>query len=152
MSLRRLARLARSLEQLFPERHLYVRSGGEMRGYVLSPGKQVAAAGVVAFCAMWMGVSTAAMVVGAMTQSRGEVEVAQTQAKYERWIADRQARLNSAMAQLNTSSTAFDDLASSVEQRHKALAMLLSDVNGAPGAQAALAPSIAKPTVGHATP
>src|SRR5260221_528461 len=44
MSLRRFARLARSLEQLFPERHLYVRSGGEMRGYVLSPGKQVAAA------------------------------------------------------------------------------------------------------------
>ncbi|HZZ36637.1 MAG TPA: peptidoglycan DD-metalloendopeptidase family protein [Caulobacteraceae bacterium] len=151
MSLRRFARLARSFEQLFPERHLYVRAGGEMRGYILTPGKQMALAGVVAACAMWMGVSTAAMVVGAMTQNHGEVEAAQTQAKYERWIADRQARLNSAMAQLNSSSTAFDDLANSVEQRHKALAMLLSAEGATPGAQVALAPAIAKPAAGRGT-
>ena len=74
MSFRRLTRLARSFEQLFPERHLYVRSGGEMRGYVLTTGKQMAAAGAVAACALWMGVSTAAMLVGAMTQNKGEAE------------------------------------------------------------------------------
>jgi murein DD-endopeptidase MepM/ murein hydrolase activator NlpD len=153
MSFRRFARLARSLEQLFPERHLYVRSGGEMKGYVLTPAKQMAAASAVAACAMWMGVSTAAMVVGAMTQNKGEAEIAQTQAKYERWIADRQARLNSDVAQLNSSSSSFDDLANTVEKRHAALAMLLTQMNGDPTAQAALAPAIAaRPGSGKASP
>jgi murein DD-endopeptidase MepM/ murein hydrolase activator NlpD len=92
-----------------------------------------------------MGISTAALLVGAMTQNKGEAEVAQTQAKYERWIADRQARLNSAVAQLNTTSSSFDDLANTVEKRHAALAMLVGTLNGDPGAQAALAPRIAKP-------
>jgi len=114
-----------------------------MRGYVLTTSKQMAAAGAVAICALWMGVSTAAMVVGAMTQSRGEAEVAQTQAKYERWIADRQARLNSAVAQLNSSSSSFDELANTVEKRHAALSMLFSGLNG--GAQAALAPAAGRP-------
>ena len=39
-----MARLRQSLEHLFPERHLYVRSGGEIRGFVLSTGKQTLAA------------------------------------------------------------------------------------------------------------
>ena len=143
MSLRRFTRLARSLADLFPERHLYVRSGGEMHSYVLSTGRQMAIAGVVAGCALWMGVSTAALITGALTQSRGEQEIARTQAKYERWIADRQARLNSAVAQLNSSSNSFDDLASTMEKRHAALAMLLTDVKGASGAAQALEPVIA---------
>jgi murein DD-endopeptidase MepM/ murein hydrolase activator NlpD len=153
MSLRRFTRLARSLTDLFPERHLYVRSGGEMHSYALSTQKQMAIAGVVAGCALWMGVSTAALIAGALTQSRSEREVAQTQAKYERWIADRQARLNSAVAQLNSSSTSFDDLASTMEKRNAALVMLLSDVKAAPGAPKALEPALtAAPVDGKGTP
>jgi len=152
MSFRRFQRLARSLAELFPERHLYVRSGGEMRGYVLSPGKQMTIAATVAACGLWMGVTTAAMLVGALTQSKGEVQVAQTQAKYERWIADRQARLNSAVAQLNASSTSFDDLANTMEKRHAALAMLLTDVRGMPGAAQALAPALSRPITGKGSP
>ena len=72
MSLGRFTRLARSLTELFPERHLYVRSGGEMKGYVLTTQKQMAIAGVVAVCALWMGVSTAATLVALFTQSKGE--------------------------------------------------------------------------------
>ena len=49
MSIVRLKRLWRSVEELFPERHLYVRSGGEMRGYVLSTSKQLMGAGAVRF-------------------------------------------------------------------------------------------------------
>ena len=47
MSLRRFARLALWLEELFPERHLYLRSGGEMRGFVLTPKRQLLVAGGV---------------------------------------------------------------------------------------------------------
>src|SRR3546814_1207964 len=89
----RLARLRRLLEELFPERHLYVRSGGEMKGYVLTARKQMFAAGGVAVAALWLGVCSAAMLVNMLSVSSADREVARTPAQYERWIADRQARL-----------------------------------------------------------
>lgn len=136
----RLARLRRSLEELFPERHLYVRAGGEMKTYVLTPGKQMTAAGAVAACALWMGVGTAALLLNALNLTRGDQEVARTEAKYERWIADREARLNSAMAQISDGS--IGSLAAGVEKRHAALALLLTDLKGEPGAAEALTPAI----------
>jgi murein DD-endopeptidase MepM/ murein hydrolase activator NlpD len=138
----RLARIRRSLVELFPERHLYVRSGGEMKGYVLTPKKQMAAAATVSAAALWMGVCSAAMLVNALSASSADREIARTQAKYERWIADRQARLNSAVAELNAGGGANPSLAANLEKRHAALAMLLTDIRGAPGAAAALTPVI----------
>ncbi len=142
MSLRRFARLALWLEELFPERHLYLRSGGEMRGYVLTTERQLLMAGGVAAAALWMGVSTAALVVGALTPSKSDQEVVRIQARYERWIADRDARLSSAVAQLNTGGGSFQELADTAEKRHAALAMLLTDLKGQPGAEQALAPAL----------
>ena len=135
---------------LFPERHLYVRSGGEMRGYILTTRKQLAIASGVAVASLWMGVSTAAMLVNVMSLTAKDQELARTQARYERWIADRQARLNSAVAQLNATSGSVDELADNIEKRHAALAYLLTDFQGDPGAQAALAPR--KATLLAATP
>ena len=104
----RLARIRRSFVELFPERHLYVRSGGEMKGYVLTPKSQMMVAAGVSAAALWMGVCSASMLVGMMSASSTDREVARTQAKYERWIADRQARLNSAVAQLNAGGAGGD--------------------------------------------
>jgi murein DD-endopeptidase MepM/ murein hydrolase activator NlpD len=142
--MQRLARIRRSVEELFPERHLYVRTGGEMKGFVLTPRKQMAAASVVAGGALWLGVATAAILVNVFSASAADREIARTQAKYERWIADRQARLNSAVAQLNSASGSTDELAASIEKRHAALALLLTDMNDTPGAQAALTPAISR--------
>jgi murein DD-endopeptidase MepM/ murein hydrolase activator NlpD len=152
MSLRRFARLVRWLEELFPERHLYLRSGGEMRGFVLTTQRQLLMAGAVCAAGLWMGVSTAAMLVSAFTPSKTDQEVAKTEARYERWIADRDARLSSAVAQLNTSGGSFQDLANTVEKRHAALAMLLTDLKGAPGAAQALLPALAIDSPAQASP
>ncbi len=138
----RLARLRRSLEALFPERHLYVRSGGEMKTYLLTPTKQMAAACAMAACALWMGVGTAALLINTLNLTRGDREVARTEARYERWIADREARLHSAMAQISDGS--IGSIAAGVEKRHAALALLLSEFNGEPGAVAALTPAISQ--------
>ncbi|WP_183770230.1 peptidoglycan DD-metalloendopeptidase family protein [Phenylobacterium haematophilum] len=146
MRMTRFARLRRSLVELFPERHLYIRSGGEMRSFVLTTGRQMAIAGGVAAGALWMGVSTAAMMVNAMAVSSHDQQLARMQAKSERLVADREARLNSAMVQLNQAEGGIGALAASVENRHAALAMLLTEFKGQPGAQAALAPAIAKAT------
>ena len=137
-----LVRLRERVVALFPERHLYVRSGGNIRGHVLTTRKQLMIASGVAAASLWMGVTTAAMLVNVMALSAQDQEMARTQAKYERWIADRQARLNSAVAQLNATSGSVDEIADGVEKRHAALALLLTDFKGDSGAQLALSPSM----------
>ena len=136
----RLASLRRSLERLFPERHLYVRSGGEIRGFVLTTGRQATAATLAALLGLWLGVSSAAMLINALSLSSGDQAALKTKAYYERLIADRQARLNSAVAELNDTSGSIDELAKSVEERHRALALLLAPLRGEPGAVATIAP------------
>jgi murein DD-endopeptidase MepM/ murein hydrolase activator NlpD len=152
MTLRRLARLALWFEELFPERHLYLRSGEEMRGYVLRSQTQALIAGGVAAIVLWVGVTTAISCVALFTPSKSDQEVAKTQARYERWIADRDARLSSAVAELNASGGSFQDLANSVEKRHAALALLLTDLKTAPGAADALLPTLAVSTPAQASP
>jgi murein DD-endopeptidase MepM/ murein hydrolase activator NlpD len=152
MSLRRLARLALWFEELFPERHLYLRSGGEMHGYVLSSKTQLLIAAGFSAAVLWMGVTTVATFVTLFTPSKSDQEVAKTEARYERWIADRDARLSSAVAQLNASGGSFQDLASTVEKRHAALALLLTDIKSAPGAADALLPTLAVSTPAQASP
>ena len=143
MSDERRARLHAFFETLFPERHIYVRSGSQMRALVLTTGKQAAMASAVAAAGLWMGVCTIAMAVNTLSVGPRDQEAVQTKAYYERLIADRQARLNSAVAQLSDGSGGIDQLAATVEKRHAALAMLLSGMKDAPGAPGALAPVLA---------
>ncbi len=101
-----------------------------MRGYVFSTGKQLMCATGVAAAALWMGVCTASMMVNALSVSSTDQMVTKQKAYYERLNADRQARLNSAVAQLSASSGSLDELASSVEKRHAALALLAQRLQG----------------------
>ena len=137
-----LKRLQQSVEELFPERHLYVRSGGAMKAFVLTTRKQMMAASGAAIAALWMGVSTAAMLVGLMSASGSDREIATLKAQSERYVADRQARLDSAMARLNAASGTDTNAAASLEKRHAALALLLTDMKSSPGAAEALTPAI----------
>ena len=136
----RLARLRRSLERLFPERRLYVRSGVEIRGFVLTTSNQAAIATAVCLAAVWLGVGSAALLLNALSLGGGEQQTLKVKAYYERLVADRQARLTSAVAELNESSGSMDQLAQSIEKRHRALAMLIEPLKGQPGAAAAMTP------------
>jgi murein DD-endopeptidase MepM/ murein hydrolase activator NlpD len=143
MSFGRVKRLARRLLDRFPERHIAIRSNGQVREVVLTPERQLAMAGLAAAGVAWMVVATVVIAAGAVSRANSTSSVAQTQAKYERWIADRQARLNSALAQLNSPSRSMDALANSLEKRNIALAMLLTDARGASGVGDAPAANLA---------
>ncbi len=136
----RLVKVRRSLERLFPERHLYVRSNGEFRGFVVTTGQQAAGAAVASLTAVWLGIATAAVLLNLLSAGVGDEAAFKTRAYYERLIADRQARLNSAVEQLNDSSGSIDELAKSVEKRHRALALLLAPLRGAAGPASVIAP------------
>jgi murein DD-endopeptidase MepM/ murein hydrolase activator NlpD len=137
----RLARWRRSLEALFPERHIYIRSSGEMHGLVLTTGRQVAIASGAGALILWAGLCTIAMMVAVTSGGPSSHAAQQTRAYYERLIADRQARLNSAVAQLSDTDGTFEEMAQATEKRHAALAMLFSEAKGDPGAAQALAPA-----------
>jgi murein DD-endopeptidase MepM/ murein hydrolase activator NlpD len=92
--------------------------------------------------AFWLVVCTTGMVIAAVEPSDANRAAARLQAYYERRAADREARLNSAMAQLSDTNGALSELAHAVESRHAALAMLLSGARGEPGAAQALAPAV----------
>jgi murein DD-endopeptidase MepM/ murein hydrolase activator NlpD len=139
--LEQLERLRAHVEAWFPERHLYVRQGGQMRAFVLTQRRQMVMAGGVAAAALWMGVCTAAMMISLIQGSTADQQLARAQAKYERWIADREARLAGASGQAAAGPAA---LAEMVERRHAALALLLTDAKSAPGAAQALTPPIAQ--------
>ncbi len=111
-----------------------------MRTFVLTTGRQAAIAGVAAAAVAWALIATGTLIGNAVALSAGEQTAAKTRAYYERLIADRQARLNSAVAELTETNGSLEGLAQSIEKRHAALALLLSETRGAPGAQAALAP------------
>lgn len=129
MALQRIARVRKWIAGYFPERHLYVRSGGEVRAYVLSTQRQVWVAAAVGAVALWTGVSTAAMAIDAVSAGRIEQALAKERAKSERWVADREARLNSAVAQLSDKGGSNAQLAA-IERRQAALAMLISEIGG----------------------
>jgi murein DD-endopeptidase MepM/ murein hydrolase activator NlpD len=136
----RIGRARQAIARLFPERHVYLRSGADVRSFVLTTADQVAGVCGAAACIVWTLFATVSMVVSALAGGSEEAAAAKTQAYYERLIADRQARLNSAVALVSSTAGSMDGLARAVTERHAALAMLLSDVKGAPGAFAALAP------------
>lgn len=136
----RLEHLRQLVVRWFPDRHVYVRSGGEIRSFVLSPATQLAAAGALGALLAWTMISTGSMVAAGFAAHADDQAAAKTKAYYERLIADRQARLTSAVAELTQNTGSIDGLAAAIEKRHAALALLMSEVKGAPGATAALTP------------
>lgn len=106
-----------------------------MRGYVLTTRKQLTIAGVVAGAFLWMGVATASMLMQAIAPSSSDQRMIALQARYERLIADRDARLIS----YDTSRGSTADLANSVERQQAALAALITQMRGGNGPALGLA-------------
>ena len=134
----RLSGWRRSLETLFPERHLYLRSGAEVRGLVLSTNRQILLSCAIAGFALWTGMGTASMLIGLLSASPSEQVAIHERAYYERLMADTRARLNSAVAQLNDGNGSVGQLVQATEKRHAALVMLISQMNGPPGLNKAI--------------
>lgn len=126
MNAERAARVRDWIESVFPERHLYVRSHGVVRGWILTPRQQIGAALAGLLAGVWLAVSTGSMILDAMAVSAAERKIAQTTAKYERYVAELRARHDSALAHLEETAGSIDELAATVERRHAALATVMT--------------------------
>lgn len=135
------SQLSDLIERIFPERHLYLRCNGETRGYVLTTGRQMLAAGAATVLGGWMLVSSGGFMLGALAESRAEAEIARTRAAAERVNADLQARLESAVMRMSATTGSLEETAQMVERRHAALTQVMGMFNGIPGSEEALAPA-----------
>jgi murein DD-endopeptidase MepM/ murein hydrolase activator NlpD len=102
----RLARARNFLEARFPERHLYIRTDGEMRGMVLTTNRQVVLAAGASVIGLWTATSVVAMVM-AMAAAPGPDAVdpkAAARALAQR-IETRQANLEKLFTTITCQST-----------------------------------------------
>ena len=90
------------------------------------------------------------MLTNLVSDGGGDRGAKQTRAYFERLIADRQARLDSAMAQLSDPGGSIDRIAQATERRHEALALLLTQMQGEPGAAAVMTPASLNSFAGRA--
>ena len=138
------------IRRWFPERQIYLRANGDIRGYAVSSRKQMVLAGVAAVLGVWTLVSTGAMALNAFDARQDDNRSARERAAAERVNADLQARLDSAVMRMSTTTGSLDDIARTVERRHVALTRVMGQFRGVPGAQTVLAP--ARPASGDQTP
>jgi murein DD-endopeptidase MepM/ murein hydrolase activator NlpD len=129
------------LDRCFPERHLYLRSHGEVRGYVLTTGRQTMMAAVVLLFAGWTLVASGGFIFDVIARSQADGQVVRARAASERVNADLQARLETAVVRMSASNGSLDEMAEMVERRHTALTGVMGMFQGVPGSQAALRPA-----------
>lgn len=129
-------------ERLFAERHLYLRSGGETRGYVLTARTQMILAATAAVLAVWLILTTGSTLYTLLVRGSADQQVAEVTSRYERADADLRARYDTALARLGESAGSVDELARNIERRHAALVRVMAQFRGVPGAEQALAPEL----------
>ena len=145
MPTERWAQARGAVTKLFHERHIYVRSDGVMKKIVLTPRRQALFASVFAGAALWGLLATGGMALNVVALRAKEAEIVRTKAASERLVADRQARLTAAVAQLEAAEGGVGQLAETVENRHRALAMLLGELGGKSGGTKPILPEVSDP-------
>ncbi|AQR61763.1 peptidase M24 [Brevundimonas sp. LM2] len=139
------------IELWFPERHIYLRTQSETRGYVLTSGRQILLTLCGVILAGWTLVASGGFIFDLVTRSRADAEVVRARAASERLNADLQARLETAVVRMSATTGGLDEMAGLVERRHAALTQVMSLFRGVDGAETVLVPAT-PPAAGQAAP
>ncbi len=93
----RLARMRRRIEAPFPERHIYIRAAGEVRGVVLTTGQQLLLAGTALGVIVWITFATLGMAVAAVAAYASHEQARRVEAANAHQLASHDARLIAAV-------------------------------------------------------
>ena len=128
------------VQRWFPERYIHLRSGDDIRDFVLTTRSQIVMALLATLISGWCLFATGSFAWASLSQAGQDDTVAKMTAYYERMNADRQARLTTAVTALNRASGSIEGMAKDIEKRHEALAWLLQDFRGTKSSGAVLKP------------
>lgn len=130
----------------FPERHVYLKVGGDVSGFVLTTRRQISLALTGVALACWTLVASGGFLFEVLVRSQAESDARQARAASERLHADLQARLDTAVVRMSATTGSLDEMAGMVERRHVALTQVMGAFRGVQGAEAALKPALSLAT------
>jgi len=140
------------IDRFFPERQIYLRSNGEIKGYALSRDRQMLIAASAVIFAGWTLVASGGFIFDLVARSQADDQVVRARAASERINADLQARLETAVVRMTATTGSLDEMARMVERRHVALTSVVGMFRGIDGAPAALKPAATLTAQAGATP
>jgi murein DD-endopeptidase MepM/ murein hydrolase activator NlpD len=116
--------------QHFPERQIYLRSGGEVKYYVFSTRIQIAFVSVLTVMSLWCLYTMFNLLWGHNPLRAPAKEVKRIEARYERMLADERAKQLNAELMLAEQKQSFETMAKNFEEKHQVISKLVS-VEGA---------------------
>lgn len=128
----------------FPERQIYLRSGGEVKYYVLSTKLQLAVVAVLSSMALLCLWTMVNLLIGNNPLRTSGQEMQYQKANYERMVADLKAKEENAQLMLAEQRTNFETMARQLEQKHQTLSQIM-------GAQSSAVAVSTTPTIEYAT-
>ncbi|MGB3455851.1 MAG: peptidoglycan DD-metalloendopeptidase family protein [Litorimonas sp.] len=111
--------------QTFPERQIYLRSGGEVTYYNLTTRVQLAVVTVVAGMALWCLLTLLNMAFGGSPFMKTDARIAELEAAMERQLAESQAQIESTELLLQEQRASFTAMAADIEAKHDTLSELV---------------------------
>lgn len=109
----------------FPERQIYLRSGGEVSYHTLKTRTQVILASMVAIVLFWCLLTLFNLIWGNNPLRTPAQQNRLVKAEYQRLLEDAEARYDDAHLQLTQQQQAFERAARSFQEKHAALAELV---------------------------
>ncbi len=111
--------------QHFPERQLYLRSGGEVKYYVFGTKTQMAMTGGLMLVAAWCVFTMFNLIWGYNPMRAPAQEIKRVEARYQRLLADAQAKESNARLMLSEQRQSFEQMAKSFEEKHNTISQIL---------------------------
>lgn len=111
--------------QHFPERQLYLRSGGEVKYYVFGTKTQMAIVGGLILVASWCLFTMFNLIWGYNPMRAPAQEIKRVEARYQRLLADAQAKESNARLMLSEQRASFEQMAKSFEEKHQTISQIL---------------------------
>ncbi len=109
----------------FPERQIYLRSGGEVKYYVLSTRLQIAVVSTITLMALWCLYTMINLLVGHNPLRTSGQEMRFQKANYERMVADLKAKEENTQLMLAEQRTNFESMAREIEVKHQTLSQMM---------------------------
>ena len=110
--------------QHFPERQLYLRSGGEVKYYVFGTKMQMAIVGGLIAVAAWCLFTMFNLIWGYNPMRAPAQEIKRVEARYQRLLADAQAKESNARLMLNEQRQSFEQMAKNLNEKHETISQI----------------------------
>ena len=142
----------------FPERQIYLRSGGEVKYYVLSTRLQVLVSSILTLMALWCLYTMINLLVGHNPLRTSSQAMKLQKANFERMVADLEAKEENTRLMLAEQQASFETMANQLKQKHQTLSQIMGSQSSAVAVSGPMSPEYAEdrvlmsPTARDATP